>query len=116
MSIRTTKKARERWLLEQFLAVSKIRTAVVEREAPDFEIEVEARRVGVEVTELFHAAQSGQMALQAVASISAEIVQRAERLHTANGGPSLRVSVGFSNRRGLGTVRKDQAAETLVDI
>jgi hypothetical protein len=108
-----TQKARERWVLEQFLAVSNIRTAIVEREAPDFEIEVEAR---VEVTELFHAPQPGQLSLQAVASISAEIVQRAERLHAATGGPSLRVSVGFSYRTGLGAVRKDQAAQTLLEI
>lgn len=111
-----TQKARERWLLEQFLAVSKIRTVVVEREAPDFEIEVEARKVGVEVTELFHASQPGQLPLQAAASISAEIVQRAERLHAASGGPSLRVSVGFAHRRSLGSVRKDQAAQMLVEI
>jgi hypothetical protein len=112
----TTQKARERWLLEQFLAVSKIRTVIVEREAPDFEIEVEARRIGVEVTELFHSPQPGQLPLQAASSISAEIVQRAQRLHAAIGGPSLRVSVAFSDRRGLGSIRRDQAAQALLDI
>lgn len=116
MGDQTIKKARERWLLEQFLAVSKIRTVIVEREAPDFEIHLEERRVGVEVTELFHAPQPGQLPLQAADSISAEIVKRAERLHADAGGPSLRVSVAFSHRKKLGSVRKNRAAQMLLEM
>ncbi len=116
MSLRQAKKRRELWLLEHFLKGDKIETKVNLREAPDFEITYEGRRVGIEVTELFHATSPGQLPLQATSSISNEIVLRAQQLHARSGGPSLRVSVGFSNRKGLGAVRKDEASQMLVEI
>jgi hypothetical protein len=49
----TTKKARERFYLDQFLNSQGITpTQIEEREEPDFLIQHEGRQIGVEVTQL----------------------------------------------------------------
>jgi hypothetical protein len=116
VSSRQAQKRRELFILKHFLKGEQIETEVSLREAPDFEITYEGHRVGIEITELFHTTTPGQLPLQATASISNEIVQRAQRLHANAGGPSLRVSVGYSSRMGLGAVRKDEASQLLVEI
>jgi hypothetical protein len=90
--------------------------AIVERECPDFEISCSDSSVGIEVTELHQPSQSGQPSLQAIASVSREIVDRAERQHRNSGGRSLRVSVAFSPNANLHTVRRDEAAELLLEL
>lgn len=110
------KKERERVLLATLLRAERIESPVVCRESPDFEIEFEGKAVGVEVTELYHETQPGQLSLQAISSVSREIVQRAEQLHAKSEGPSLRVSVSFSSNAPLQTVRRDRAAKLLHEL
>jgi hypothetical protein len=114
VSTRPTKKQRERALLETFLRVMGLNADIVERESPDFELS--DKGIGVEVTELHQAPQSGETPLQAITNTSREIVERAERLHRESGGGSLRVSVAFSPNANVHRVRRDEAAKLLLDL
>jgi len=50
----SAKKQHERFLLDRFLELQGISPACIEaRESPDFLIDLEGRKVGIEVTELF---------------------------------------------------------------
>ena len=116
MSTRPTKKERERLLLETFLRIERIASKIVDREAPDFEITIEDRTVGVEVTEIHQPTGPGEVPLQAIASITREIVERAERLYRDSSSESLRVSVAFSSNARLRSIRRDEAASLLLQI
>lgn len=116
MSTRLEKKERERTILAALLRAEGIESAIVDREAPDFEIQIEDKVVGVEVTELYHEPQAGQAPLQAIASICREIVERSERLFSNSNGISLKVSVAFSPRAPLQKIRRDSAARLLHEL
>jgi hypothetical protein len=103
-------------LLETLLKAIGIDASVSDRESPDFAIVNSDRLVGVEVTEMHQVAQAGQLPLQTVASISGEIVQRAQRAYARAGGESLRVSVAFSPHARFQRVRRDEAGQLLLEL
>lgn len=116
LSTRLAKKERERVLLATLLRAESIESQIIDRESPDFEICLQGKAVGVEVTELYHGSQAGQPSLQAIASICREIVERSERLFAKSAGTSLRVSVAFSPNAPLQKVRRDEAAQILHEL
>lgn len=116
MTTRLERKERERRLLEALLKAIGMDASICNREAPDFAVSNDGRAVGVEVTELHHVAQSGAFPLQAQASVSAEIVRRAQRAHAMAGGPSLRVSVALSPHAKFQYVRRDKAGQLLFEL
>ena len=110
-------KLHERFLLEQFIAASKIDAQIVdEREAPDFIVQAGNARVGVEVTELFISHGGKRSTAQAQEAISSQIAEKAQRLYQATGGPPAHVSLCFGPRRDLRGLNRDKTARTLCDF
>ena len=71
-------KQRERFLLEEFIKVSRIDAQIVEeREAPDFVVRTGGALVGVEVTELFISHETHGNTPQAHEAISSQIATKA---------------------------------------
>jgi len=85
----SAKKQHERFLLDRFLELQGISpTRVDESESPDFLIDLEGRKVGIEVTELFirsrskgHPQREEKPLPQEVESITKQIVCEARRIY-----------------------------------
>jgi hypothetical protein len=83
----SAKKQHERFLLDRFLELQGITpTDIVPREHPDFLIDLEGRKVGIEVTELSirsrskgHPRPDGKPFLQDIESITNQIVSTARK-------------------------------------
>lgn len=116
MSARPIRKEHERRLLESLLRAIGLNASFADRESPDFALLSDGRLVGVEVTEVHHPSPPGQLPLQAVASISAEIVQRAQRAHARAGGQSLSVSVAFAPHANLQSVQREDTGRILLEL
>ncbi len=91
------KKMRERSQFERFrqvctaLPVGRIENS----EEPDFLVHSDERILGVEVTELYRPPEAGKQPLQEAESLQTRIVDQAQSIYEANGGPPLYVSVVF---------------------
>ncbi len=72
-----------------------------EPEPPDFLVETPEGRVGIELTAFYVPPAPGQRPSQEMDALRDRVVQRAERLHAAAGGPALYVSVFFGRDRAL---------------
>ncbi len=108
------KKQRERFLLKQFFEDATLPAEIVEdREAPDFIVQFEGRRIGVEVTQLFISHDTTTNLMQAQESISTKTISKARHIYDASGGPPAHVSVCFSLGRDLRKMNRDSAASAL---
>src|SRR2546426_11132353 len=81
-------KQRERFLLEEFIKVSRIDAQIVEeREAPDFVVPTGAAPVGVEVTELSISYETHGNTPQAHEAISSQIATKPQHPYHASCRP-----------------------------
>ena len=114
MAGRVNQKQHERFLLEQFLSVAQLPAHIVgEREAPDFLVLFENRRIGVEVTEIFISHESSHSTLQVQESISSRIVRRARELYRASKAPPAYVTVCFGPGQDLRRLHMSETAAAL---
>lgn len=109
-------KQRERFLLERFIAVSKLDAQIIdERETPDFIVRIGEALVGVEVTELFISHNVRGSTPQAQESISSQIVAKAQHLYQVAGGSPAHVTVCFWPMQDLRSLSRDETAQMLCD-
>jgi hypothetical protein len=114
MRAQDRQKQHERFLLERFFEDAALPAEIVdELEAPEFIVQFEGRRIGVEVTELFISHDTTQNLMQAQESISAKIVSRACQIYDASGGLPAHVSVCFGPGRDLRKLNRDRTANDL---
>ncbi len=117
----SAKKQHERFLLDRFLELQGISpTSVEPRDPPDFLIDLEGRKVGIEVTELFirsrskgHPRPEGKPFLQDIESITNQIVSTARKIYFDAGNPLLMSTIWFSDRITLDKKKGDQIAELI---
>lgn len=111
------KKAHERFLLERFLIAASLTAEIVEeREAPDFLLAFEGRKVGVEITELYIERVLGQPLLQVQESVSERVLDHARRIYDSSAGRPLYVRVLFNSAYGLGSLQRNRTAENLAQL
>lgn len=99
----SAKEQRERFLLDRFLEVQGISPTSVERPHPlDFLIDLEGRKVGIELSELFirsrpkgHPKPGGKPFLQDVESITNKIVSTARKIYFDAGNPLVMSTIWF---------------------
>lgn len=93
------RKSTERWQLERFLQTygGTQTTEVHESEAPDFILVDGTATIGIEVTQLYRPAQSGDLSQRAVEAFRECVVRRAHRIYIEAGGAAVDVSVAFSD-------------------
>jgi hypothetical protein len=117
-SVVTSKKQRELSLLMTFARVANLDIKVVEseREAPDFIVDFEGRRIGLEVTELFIDGDGRSLQPQARTSIGNRIAMRARSRYEQLGGKPLHVSIGLTLGNELRSVNRDELAESLAQF
>jgi hypothetical protein len=116
------KKRHERFLLDRFLERQGISPASIEPlDPPDFLIDIEGRKVGIEVTELFirsnksevHPQPDEEPLLQAVEPSTDLIVSKAQKIYFDAGNPPIRATIWFSDRTTLDKKKGDQIAELI---
>ena len=92
-------KERERWYFGRLQeAIPLLGGNAIEPEPPDFVVTVSGKRLGLELT-VFHLPPSpGESPYQEQQSLRDRIVESAERLHAAAGGPPLYVGIIFHDR------------------
>ncbi len=120
----SAKKQHERFLLDRFLELQGITpTDIVPREHPDFLIDLEGRKVGIEVTELFtqrcnsdpHLRPEGPL-LQAREQVCTQIVSKAREIYFDTNNPPVLSHILFSDRIIPADKRKgDQIAKLIAD-
>lgn len=86
-----------------------------EAEPPDFVVGAPPRAVGVELTEYHHPAEPGSRSFQEVQSLKERIVERAEKLYAANGGPALYLTAIFGRHGSLYKRDVPRVARALAD-
>jgi hypothetical protein len=113
-----SKKQRELSLLMAFARAANLDITVIEseRESPDFIVEFEGRRIGLEVTELFIDGDGRSLQPQARTSIGNRIAMRARNLYERLGGKPVHVSIGLTRGDELRNVNRDQLAESLAQF
>ncbi len=118
MSSRGRQKQRERFLLERFFDALGLPVTIIEdnREAPDFIAQVEGRKIGVELTDVFIHHQTDGNLPQAQESISERIVSSARQLYQESGAPPAHVSVCFSPASDLRQLDRDGTAVSLASF
>src|ERR1035438_2986965 len=118
----SAKKQHERFLLDRFLELQGISPASIEPlDPPDFLIDLEGRKVGIEVTELFirsnkseaHPQPEEEPLLQAAESITDLIVSKAREIYFDARNPSVQSTIWFSGRITLDKKKGDQIAELI---
>jgi hypothetical protein len=118
----SAKKQHERFLLDRFLELQGISPASIEPlDPPDFLIDLEGRKVGIEVTELFirsnksepHPQPEEEPLLQAAESITNLIVSKARKIYFDAGNPPVLSKIWFSDRITLDRKKGDQIAELI---
>jgi len=118
----SAKKQHERFLLDRFLELQGISpTSIKPLDPPDFLIDIEGRKVGVEVTELFirsnkrkALSRTGEEPpLQAVESITNQIVSKAWEIYFDAGNPFVLSTIWFSDQITLDKKKGDQIAELI---
>jgi hypothetical protein len=111
------KKERERRFVQSFLRISGLPAKILEeREAPDFLLEFEGRRIGLEVTEVFVEDDGSPIKPKAVESIVDDIVARAKQRYEECGGKPLHVSFGFSRNADMRQLNRREAAEAIASF
>lgn len=114
MGAQDRQKQHERFLLERFFDDATLAAEIVdEREAPDFIVHFEGRRIGVEVTQLFISHDTTENLMQAQESIAAKIVSTARQIHDDSGGLPVHVTVCFGPSRDLRKLHRDRTATDL---
>ncbi len=109
----SAKKQHERFLLDRFLELQGISPASIEPlDPPDFLIDLEGRKVGIEVTELFIRSNKEHL-LQAAESITNLIVSKARKIYFDAGNPPVLSTIWFSDRITLDKKKGDQIAELI---
>ena len=118
----SAKKQHERFLLDRFLELQGISPASIEPlDPPDFLIDLEGRKVGIEVTELFirsnkseaHPQPEEEPLLQAAESITNLIASKARKNYFDAGNPPVLSTIWFSDRITLDKKKGDQIAELI---
>ncbi len=113
------KKAREKFLLDRFLESQGLTPASIETPeppGPDFSIEINGCKVGIELTEIFGLSPKSGARLhsrdipQAVESRSELIVSRAREAYFQRNNPPVLATIVFSNLDASG--KKEQMEET----
>jgi hypothetical protein len=116
------KKRHERFLLDRFLERQGISPASIEPlDPPDFLIDLEGRKVGIEVTELFirsnkseaHRQPEEKPLLQEAESNTDRIVSKARKIYFDAGNPPVLSTIWFSDRITLDNKKGDQIAELI---
>ncbi len=111
------RKDRERHLLERFLSVAEIAGTISgERESPDFEVTVDGRCVGVEITEVFLQTPLDQVPLQAQESLTQRIVVAAKQHYERERSTHIHVSVTFCSGMDIRHVNRDAVARSLANL
>src|SRR5271165_1813064 len=113
----SAKKQHERFFLDRFLELQGISpTCIQELEAPDFLIDLEGRKVGIEVTELFirrNKSEAHPPLLQAAESITNLIVSKARKIYFGKDNPPVLSTIWFSDRITLDKKKRDEIAELI---
>lgn len=111
------KKDRERFLLERFIEDANLQATIVEndREEPDFIIQINEEKVGVEITEIFISHEKEGATQQAQEAVSSQITEKAQRLYQTAGGPPAHVSILFGIGKNLRDIDRDTTAQILCD-
>jgi hypothetical protein len=111
------KKERERRLLEAFFELAGIAGRVEEeREAPDFLIRVEAKLIGVELTEVYVPTSDNEFPPKARESLASKILDEAQRRYESTGGERLQVAVGFSPNTNFRTLNRTETAKAIAEF
>jgi hypothetical protein len=112
------KKQRELSLLTIFRRAADLDVRILdsERESPDFILEFEGRRIGLEVTELFIGDDGRSLQPQARTSIGSRIAMRARRRYEELGGKPVHVSIGLTLGDELRNANRDRVAESLAQF
>ncbi len=118
----SAKKQHERFLLDRFLEHEGISPASIEPlDPPDFLIDFEGRKVGIEVTELFirsnkseaHSQPEEEPLLQVAESITNLIVSKARKIYFDADNPPVLSTIWFSDRITLDKKKGDQIAQLI---
>ena len=114
----SSRKQRELSLLMSFARAARLDIKAVEsdREAPDFIVEFDGRRIGIEVTELFIEDDGRSLQPQARTSIGHRIAVRARSRYEQLGGKPVHVSIGLTHGDELRNVKRDRLAESLAQF
>jgi hypothetical protein len=122
-----SKKQRERFLLDRFFERQRISpTCIQKSEAPDFLIDLQGRRVGIEVTELFIRPRSKKSetdppigegpSLQELESTTNRIVSKAQQIYFAANNPPVMLTIWSSDQITLDKTKGYQIAELIADL
>jgi len=117
------KKEHERFLLDRFLELQGISPARIEEsESPDFIIDLEGRKVGIELTELFIRRRSkgqpqpaGKPLLQAVETTTNRIMSKAQSIYFDAGNPLVLAEIWFSDQVTFDKDKGDQIAKLIAN-
>lgn len=116
------KKARERFLLDRFLECQGLTPTSIgtpEPPSPDFLIELDGRKVGIEITEIYpqsprsYSGLDGPGPPQAIESRGGKIVSLAKEAYFRRNDSPLLVTVVFSN---IETIRRKEEHEKLAEL
>jgi hypothetical protein len=116
--VASSKKQRELSLLMAFAGAANLDMRVIEseRESPDFIVEFQGCRIGLEVTELFIDGDGRSLQPQARTSIGNRIAMRARMRYEQLGGKPVHVSIGLTLGDELRNANRDQLAESLAQF
>jgi len=118
----SAKKQHERFLLDRFLELQGISPKCIQpSDPPDFLIDLEGRKAGIEVTELFirsnkseaHPQPEEKTLLQAVESITNLIVSKARKIYFDAGSPPVLLTIWFTDGITPDKKKGDQIAELI---
>jgi len=108
------KKATEKFWLSQFQQESGIDLRVLEeREEPDFIVEIDSVRVGIEITSVCVRHERNGSLKMAHEAISQEILDRAHKHYKGSAAPPVNVTVNFSKQVDLRQVNRESIARKL---
>jgi hypothetical protein len=111
------RKQRERHLLSLFLDVASLPVKAVEdSESPDFILELDGRRVGIELTELYRPAVGSSVPSRAQENLTDRIVWAARRIYEAEAKSFVHVNVAFFEGINIRTLDRDATARSLCKL
>lgn len=120
------KKQHERFLLDRFLEKQGMTPEHIQQPDPpdpDFLIELDGRKVGIEMTEIFVRSKESNLhpqptegpLLQAVESVTDVIVSKARKIYFRANNPLVLSTITFTARMTLNGNKRDQTAEWIAD-
>lgn len=112
------KKAEERfWLLQlqEKLGIDMIIPEGEEREEPDFIVEIDGEKVGIEVTYLYIKHAKNGSPKRAHESMVNEVVSRAKSIYEVTGAPPVNLDLIFKSSVDLRNIDRKQTAKILSD-